>query len=68
MLGCLKNYIQKGGVGFLQNNDLFGMNFYTLLDQAIQRIYTIGNNSDSDYDMLVATTLYITVIENYPQG
>ncbi len=68
MLGCLKNYIQKGGSGFFQNTDLFGQTFYALLDQAVQRIYAIGNNSDTDYDMLVATTLYTAVIENFPQG
>lgn len=33
----------------------------------MKRIYEIGSNSESDYDMIVATTLYICLLENYPK-
>lgn len=64
MLGCLKNYIQKGGVAFLQLQDIFGQTFWSLIQGTINRINEIGMNGSSDYDMICISTLYICVIEN----
>ena len=64
MLGCFKNYISKTKESFLTMNDLFGVSFINLLFKAINRVYEISLNGSDDLDMVLSTTLNITLIEN----
>ena len=65
MMGCFQNYIQKGkGLLLITKDPAFNLTFIELLFKTIEKIYEIHTVGSEDVEMVVATTLYICVIEN----
>lgn len=65
MLGSLKNFIQKGGDTILCTNDMFGNNLTSLIFKIIEKTYRINQNSTDETDLNAASTLLITLLENF---
>ena len=65
MMGCFQNYIQKGkGLLLTAKDPAFNITLIELLFKTIDKIYEIHSVGSQDVEMVVATTLYICVIEN----
>merc|ERR1712137_626442 len=64
MIGCFKNFIQKGGAQFLQMKDWSGASFLELLFKMIDKITTVGFNGEDQCDMVSAGSMYIVLLEN----
>jgi hypothetical protein len=64
-MGSLRNFIKKGGEAFLVTNDLFGNNLCSLIFKIIEKMYFISSNGTDETDKNSATTLLITLLENF---
>jgi len=64
MLGCFKNFLQKGGSHFLTLKDWTGTSFLELLFRMIEKITQVGFNGQDQTDMVAAGSLYIVILEN----
>jgi hypothetical protein len=68
MIPIFQNYIQKGrNVIFSVKDPYFGLSYIELLFKSIDRVFQICFNGQSDVDMVIASILYVTVLENYPK-
>jgi len=64
-IGCLKNFIKKGGDFFLTAKDFWGKSFIQLIFEIMQKVFTIFQNGPSDIEMICSLTIYLSLIENH---
>jgi hypothetical protein len=66
MMGCFQNYIQKGKeVLLIAKDPAFNMFYVELLFKSIDKIIEVHLGSSSDIEVVLGTSLYICLIENY---
>lgn len=68
MVPCFQNYIQKGAqVMFTVKDPYLNITYIEQLFKTIDYVYNICYNGTTDVDMILASILYITTLENYPR-
>jgi Importin, protein involved in nuclear import len=66
MIPSFQNYIQKGrNIIFSVKDPYYHLTYIELLFKTIDKLYDYCYDSQSDVEMVIASVLYITLIENY---
>lgn len=64
--GCLLNYIQKLGEGFLKATDFYGLSFPALLFEVIKKIGSESIETEQEWNLIYSMKILMGFVENLP--